>query len=44
MDLGEGTQANIFNDAQVTDNNTVPNVDFSDNAANNLYANIAIRL
>ncbi|MDG1477771.1 MAG: cell surface protein SprA, partial [Vicingaceae bacterium] len=41
MDLGEGTQSNIFNNAQVTDNNTAPNADFSDNNANNLYFNIA---
>ncbi|MEJ6736628.1 MAG: cell surface protein SprA [Flavobacteriales bacterium] len=41
MDLGEGDQANIFNNAQVTDNNPAPNADFSDNAANNLYFNIA---
>ena len=41
MDLGEGTQANIYNDALVIDNNTAANADFSSNAANNLYFNIA---
>ena len=41
MDLGEGTQANIYNNAQVVDNNPALNADFSDNAANNLYFNIA---
>jgi len=41
MDLGEGTQTNIYNDAQVIDNNTAPNANFSDNAANNLYFNIS---
>jgi cell surface protein SprA len=41
MDLGEGTQANIYNDPLVTDNNIMPNVNYPDNGANNLYSNIA---
>lgn len=41
MDLGEGTQENIFNDAQVIDNNPALNADFSHNAANSLYQNIS---
>ncbi|MGB0881472.1 MAG: cell surface protein SprA [Vicingaceae bacterium] len=41
MDLGEGTQSSIYNNAQVTDVNTAPNANFPDNNANNLYFNIA---
>jgi len=40
MDLGEATQSNIYNDALVTDNNPLPNANFSDNYANNLYSNL----
>lgn len=40
MDLGEGTQSQIFNDNLVFDANTALNADFSDNEANNLYPNL----
>ncbi len=41
IDLGEATTANIYNNAQVSDNNPLPNADFSTNDANNLYFNIS---
>lgn len=40
MDLGEGTQDNIYNDALVTDANVSPNATIPINSANNLYANL----
>jgi len=41
MDLGEGTQNNIYNDALVLDANAAPNATVSYNDANNLYGNIS---
>ncbi|OFY95328.1 MAG: cell surface protein SprA, partial [Bacteroidetes bacterium RIFCSPLOWO2_12_FULL_31_6] len=41
MDLGEGTQTNIYNDPLVIDANTSPLVDYPYNLANNLYFNIS---
>ena len=41
MDLGEGTQTNIYNDALVIDANTSPLVNYPNNIANNLYFNIS---
>lgn len=41
MDLGEATQQNIYNDGLVVDANTLPNMNFPYNAANNLYFDIS---
>lgn len=41
MDLGEGDQGPIYNDALVIDANTAPNFNFPFNDANNLYFNIS---
>lgn len=40
MDLGEGTQNNIYNDALVFDANPSPNVNLPINTSNNLYGNL----
>ncbi len=40
MDLGEGTQANIYNDPLITDANTTPNKNYPDNYANTLYPDL----
>jgi cell surface protein SprA len=41
MDLGEGTQTNIFNNPLINDNNAAPNATNPHNNANNLYFNIS---
>ncbi len=40
MDLGEGTQNNIYNDALINDANPSPIATISHNDANNLYGNL----